>query len=200
MTLIGKEGGYVDRSGRDSDSPVHIGGGRRGSGDIRRKMRWQGLRYIFSPSSGLAFSRRALAAVMPLPSRWKIYSDAFAALPVALLFPVRHLDVALSSYRIHGGNAFDTKSLPHAGRDRDLAYLDAYYAHANEVLRRNGQEPLRPEAGWAYIKCLSRLRGERPVHYIPGAFSAIARSRGLTAGEKIKAMAWVGARAVERSL
>jgi len=161
-------------------------------------MRWQGLRYLFAPCSGLAIRRRALELVHPLPMEsFRIKADAFIAPPIALFFPVLYLDEPLGCFRIHGKNS--TFVHAEASAERSLSTLEGVYAHANRALRRSGLPPLAPATSWEWVKAASAARGKRPVSLLPEGVAAIMRSAALTPGEKVRAMARVGARALERS-
>lgn len=198
MTLVGRDGEVVDSEGRAHPERVSLPA-RPLSGDARRLLRWQGLRYLFAPCSGLAIRRRAMELVNPLPMEsFRIKADAFIALPVALLFPVLYLDEPLGCFRIHGRNS----TFVHADSSgaRSLAYLEGVYAHANRALSRAGLPPLAPAMSWEWVKAASAVLGKRPVSLFPDALAAIGNSEALTAGEKFKAMARVGARALERSI
>ena len=140
-----------------------------------------------------------MEAIRPLPEeRFRINADAFIAMPASLLFPVLFLQEPLGCFRLHGRNS----SFSHADSSpaRALDYLLGYYEHANRTLSRSGLPPLDPIMGWEYIKAKSAVEGRRPIHYFPRAASAIVRNEALSGGEKVKALAWVGSRALERSL
>ena len=197
-TLVGRDGEWVDTEGRASGTPVSVPA-RPLAGDARRRLRWQGLRYLFAPCSGLALRRDALDLVRPLPAeRFRIKADAFLALPAALVFPVTYLDEPLGCFRLHGKNStFVHADASPAG---SLAHLEGVYAHANRALSRAGLPPLAPEASWEWVKAASDARGTRPVSLLGRSLAAIAASAALTPGEKVRAMARVGARALERSV
>ena len=161
-------------------------------------MRWQGLRYLFAPCSGLTIRRTALEFVLPLPMEsFRIKADAFIAIPVALFYPVAFLDEPLACFRIHGNNS--TFAHADASPARSVEYLEGVYAHANRALSLSGLPSLAPEMSWEYVKAASAASGKRPVSLLGDAAAAIATSRALTAGEKVRAMARVGARTLERS-
>ena len=91
-------------------------GGVMPSGDLRahlaryRCFHWQ-------PTSGNAFSARALRTVLPLPeAQYRISSDAYLAGVVPLCGRVRSTDAVAGSYRIHGASNFTS-----------LAVDDAYF-------------------------------------------------------------------------
>lgn len=198
MTLVGRDGEFVAGDGRPHPERIFVPA-RPLSGDARRLLRWQGLRYLFAPCSGLAIRRRAMDLINPLPMEaFRIKADAFIALPVALLFPVLYLDEPLGCFRIHGKNS----TFVHADTfgARPLAYLEGVYAHANRALALSGLPPLAPATSWEWVKAASAARGMRPVSLLAEAVGAIATSEALTAGEKVRAMARVGARALERSI
>ena len=197
MTLVGRSGEFVDAEGRARPERVFLPA-QPLSGDARRSMRWQGLRYLFAPCSGLTIRRTALEFVLPLPMEsFRIKADAFIAIPVALFYPVAFLDEPLACFRIHGNNS--TFAHADASPARSVEYLEGVYAHANRALSLSGLPPLAPEMSWEYVKAASAASGKRPVSLLGDAAAAIATSRALTAGEKVRAMARVGARTLERS-
>lgn len=200
MLFIGKEGELVDREGSPTERPVYTPNPRNAaSGDLRRRMRLQGLRYLYAPCSGLAISRKAMEAIRPLPEAYRINADAFVAMPTGLIFPVLYLPEPLGCFRIHGANSSRVHP-DYLEASLALGYMKGYYEHANRVLERvEGTGGLVPEAGWGYVKYISAAEARRPVCYVPRMLGAVARSRSLSLGEKVRAVVWVGARAVERS-
>ena len=198
MTLVGHDGKFVDSEGRAHPERVFLPA-RPLSGDARRSMRWQGLRYLFAPCSGLTLRRQAMDLIHPLPMEsFRIKADAFIAMPIALFLPVLFLDEPLGCFRIHGKNS--TFVHADASGERSLAYLEGVYAHANRALSLSGLPSLRPETSWEWVRAASAARGKRPVSFLSKAAAAIVTSKALTAGEKVRAMARVGARALERSI
>ncbi|WP_181708507.1 glycosyltransferase family 2 protein [Chthonobacter rhizosphaerae] len=60
---------------------------------------------LFMPTSGNAFSRAALKAVMPIPEeRWRISADLHLVTMMLALGPVDHCNAVLGQYRVHGRN------------------------------------------------------------------------------------------------
>jgi len=59
------------------------------------------------PTSGNAWSRQTLHALMPIPPlEYRIAADAYLLTLAPLLGPILSVDRPLSSYRLHGGNNF----------------------------------------------------------------------------------------------
>ncbi|HWP40316.1 MAG TPA: glycosyltransferase [Tepidisphaeraceae bacterium] len=59
------------------------------------------------PTSGNAWSRETLHALMPIPpSQYRIAADAYLLTLAPLLGPIRSIDHPLSCYRLHGRNNF----------------------------------------------------------------------------------------------
>jgi GT2 family glycosyltransferase len=89
--------------------------------DDKEKM----LRYGAHQTSSLAFRRRVLERVMPMPESMRIHADAFVELLAVLLAPVLGIDEALAVYRVHGENLSYgdwAESTPEAARRRVAAY------------------------------------------------------------------------------
>jgi GT2 family glycosyltransferase len=83
------------------------------------------LRYGAHQTSSLAFRRRVLERVMPMPESMRIHADAFVELLAVLLAPVLGIDEALAVYRVHGENLSYgdwAESTPEAARRRVAAY------------------------------------------------------------------------------
>jgi glycosyltransferase involved in cell wall biosynthesis len=67
------------------------------------------LSYILYPTSALAFRRRCLDALLPIPEGLRIQADAHLSGLVIFLAPVVAIDESLAAYRIHGRNLFHAK-------------------------------------------------------------------------------------------
>lgn len=74
------------------------------SGDVRPKLRERG-RYQTTVTSGLAFARTALEAIMPIPEAdFRQGADGYLVTVAPLHGQVAALDRCLGAYRIHGTN------------------------------------------------------------------------------------------------
>ena len=78
--------------------------------------------YSTVPTSGNAFPRRVLEQLMPLPEAdFTRSGEALLIMGAAFLGPVAAIDDALTSYRVHGDNAFATRgSISGAAMQRRL--------------------------------------------------------------------------------
>ncbi|RWO63269.1 glycosyltransferase [Mesorhizobium sp.] len=76
------------------------------SGDNRPRLLQSGT-FAFPPTSGNAFARSLLDAVLPMPeARWRISADCYLIRAAALFGRFGHVPQVLGSYRIHGGNNY----------------------------------------------------------------------------------------------
>jgi glycosyltransferase involved in cell wall biosynthesis len=61
--------------------------------------------YIFSPTSGNAFSREMLAEILPMPTEpWRISADVYLVYLAPFYGKVVSIDEVLGHYRVHGQN------------------------------------------------------------------------------------------------
>jgi LPS sulfotransferase NodH len=64
--------------------------------------------FVFAPTSGNVFNRRALETLMPMPEEpWRICADAWVVRAVGLTGRVRAVRRVLGGYRVHGGNHYN---------------------------------------------------------------------------------------------
>ena len=91
-------------------------------GDIH----WQlvvGGQYRFAPTSGNAFSRKALQRILPMPEEeWRICADAYLTTMSPCSGTVVTLRDVLGSYRIHGLNNWYTEAVD-ASKRQDIWQL-----------------------------------------------------------------------------
>ncbi|WNZ47626.1 glycosyltransferase [Leptolyngbya boryana CZ1] len=81
-------------------------------------------RYITSVTSGNAYSRTALEAVMPIPeAEFKIAADGYLNAVVPFYGTLEAIDHSLGAYRLHGGNLWAMPS------SHDVNKLQAAIAH-----------------------------------------------------------------------
>lgn len=74
------------------------------SGDLAKEIIERG-EYLFSPTSGNAFSRGLLQAILPMPPEpWRLSADVYLVYMAAFHGEVVSLDEALALYRMHGQN------------------------------------------------------------------------------------------------
>jgi glycosyltransferase involved in cell wall biosynthesis len=66
------------------------------------------LRYILYPTSALAFRRRCVEALLPIPEGLRIQADAHLSGLVIFVAPVVAIEESLAMYRVHGRNLFHT--------------------------------------------------------------------------------------------
>ena len=62
---------------------------------------------MMMPTSGNAFPRASLEALLPMPEApWRISADVYLCFGASLLGETRHLHDVLGQYRVHGANAY----------------------------------------------------------------------------------------------
>lgn len=94
----------VDRHGQPTG--LHAACHRAAAGDLRGALRADGV-FWFMPTSGNAFPRRTLEALLPMPEQgFEIAADLFLVLGAALVGGTHHVDRVLGQYRVHGRNAY----------------------------------------------------------------------------------------------
>ncbi|SPH18824.1 Hyaluronan synthase [Defluviimonas aquaemixtae] len=94
----------IDRKGRATG--LHPACFRAAAGDLRGALLTEGI-FGFMPTSGNAFPRHILEAILPMPEpEFRIAADLYLVLAAALRGSVVHLPQVLGQYRIHGANAY----------------------------------------------------------------------------------------------
>ena len=166
----------VDGEGRVID--VHPPGELRlDDGDVLPLLLETG-RYLTPVTTGNAFSRRALAQVMPVPeATYRICADGYLATVVPFHGPVATLEERLGAYRLHDANGF---VYGNAKKDRDglLGRLHKALRHDMDKHRSLREEAARrghtasPTLGHldsAHLEGrLASLRLDRAAHPYPG--------------------------------
>lgn len=95
---------FVDAEGRRVEGshphPAHP----MPNGDVTREILDRG-EYVFSPTSGNAFAREVLDAILPMPAeQWRISADVYLVYLAPFYGDVVSLDEVLGYYRVHGQN------------------------------------------------------------------------------------------------
>jgi glycosyltransferase involved in cell wall biosynthesis len=108
-----------------------------GIGDVSRQLREFG-RYYTQVSSGLVFSREALAKVMPLDAEaYRMSAEGYLVSVLPLYGPTRAFEETLSAYRLHGAQNWKVQT-DFAGRARkglrhDFERYKAIREHAGRL-------------------------------------------------------------------
>ena len=117
---------------------------------------------MMMPTSGNAFPRATLEALLPMPEApWRISADVYLIFGAACLGDARHLPEVLGQYRVHGANAYHATlgaEAPYAPRkiaQRRQALADiAVWLKRPEmrrpVRRTRAWLPLGEPGGWAH--------------------------------------------------
>lgn len=175
----------VDAAGRSTG--VHRASIEADHGDNRPQLLATGT-FRFPPTSGNAFSRHCLAAILPMPEgRWRISADCYLIRAAALYGRFDRVEQILGHYRIHGGNSYAVGAATfrdlqrHAENQGDIA--DAMWALAEESTRFT-QSPAEARV----LADILRLRARAiqddlaglpppPDRDLPGAVQALAVPR-----------------------
>jgi len=64
------------------------------------------LSYILYPTSSLAFRRRCIEPLLPIPEGLRVQADSHLSGLIIFLAPIVALEESLAVYRVHGGNLF----------------------------------------------------------------------------------------------
>jgi glycosyltransferase involved in cell wall biosynthesis len=97
----------IDRAGRPTGETMPPASKQLFTGDARPRLLTCPDDIVWQPTSGNAFSRAALSAVLPMPEApFRLCSDYYLSSLVPLYGGVRALDRTGGSYRVHGGNSY----------------------------------------------------------------------------------------------
>jgi Glycosyl transferase family 2 len=114
LHLVDVQGAVIDQY-----PPAEI---RFDAGDVTRKLVATG-RIEGTVTSGLAFSRSALAAVLPIPEdRYRIAADGYLVTTAPLQGDVLAIDQPLGAYRRHGSNSWMSSSNAADGFRRSIVH------------------------------------------------------------------------------
>jgi glycosyltransferase involved in cell wall biosynthesis len=101
--------------------------------------------YWIYPTSTLAFRRKSIAALLPVPEGLKIQADAYLAALVVFLGRVQGVAEPLAIYRVHGKNLFHGSG--GAGEneriERRMATRQVFLAEVSGWLARSGRDVAR---------------------------------------------------------
>ncbi len=184
----------VDGAGRDLGRVRPHRGQVMPDGDLRghlarfRCFHWQ-------PTSGNAFTRSALSAVLPIPEDdYRISADAYLASVVPLCGAVRSTDAVLGSYRLHGSNNFAAAAVDAAYFRAQIDRQVVNHGHALRVactLEVALPEDVRAPADAAFLGFrLASLLVEPGGHPFPDDRRAGLVRRGLSASLRNPELAW----------
>ena len=87
------------------------------------------------PTSSLAFSRKVLEQMLPMPEWIRLQADAYLALLVVFLAPVAAVPEILSVYRVHGGNLYASNARNLGEREKHLSMRRAIFDAVMKWLR-----------------------------------------------------------------
>jgi glycosyltransferase involved in cell wall biosynthesis len=120
--------------------------------------------YVGSPTSGLVFHRELALRLMPLPTEYvRTCADDFIVRGAALIGEVIGIPDVLSSYRVHGENAWYGKRIP-----KSHEFMGQLEKYLNQKLVEAGKPPV--------IDFYRSLFAEEFVEQNPGALTRLALS------------------------
>lgn len=101
--------------------------------------------YHYMPTSGHAFSRRALDKVLPIPSEeWRICADTYLVSTTIAFGPIRSIEEPLAIYRVHGRNAWYKVTIDNSRRRLIRCFQTRTWHYLAEIL--DSPESLPQEA------------------------------------------------------
>jgi hypothetical protein len=96
---------WIDAQGNLLNTYIPPAGAPLSSGDLKSTILTQGV-YRTPPTSGNAFSRKYLQAVLPIPEQgWRLCPDAFLHAQAPFYGDIGAVQRTLGYYRVHGSNA-----------------------------------------------------------------------------------------------
>ena len=104
------------------------------------------LSYVLYPTSALAFRRRLLEPLLPIPEELTIQADSHLTGLIIFLAPIAAISESLAVYRVHGNNLFN---VPGSGFDlkrteRRISTRKFLMDDMKHWLRANGHNPDEP--------------------------------------------------------
>lgn len=173
------------------------------SGDLREHL----LRFrnhAWPPTSGSAYSREALAKVMPVPDNFRIGTDLYLAELTALRGPVRSFLTPGGDYRIHGTNQWSGGDVEAANIRQRIEWTVQNHENVRKACAELGIDcPINPTSALdvAFIcQRLASLRLDPRAHPIEGDERVRLMLRGLHAAiahphhswqHKLKRVGWI---------
>lgn len=164
------------------------------SGDCRERLA-AGMNPMFPPTTGLAFNRRILEQILPMPEEeYRICADVYLTIKSALLGSVGALEEPLADYRIHGENAwvapnrFTKESLDRSLKTRKL--------RVQLIEKGTGARSTRGNLRWLWHG--SRFAAWRAAGYRLGCRTAAAETKVSLLGDAIYAFFGDGREPIKR--
>lgn len=139
---------------------LHAATGEFGEGDFSQCSGFlpdnlkQLLDYRVLPTSSLAFSRKVLERMMPMPEWIKLQADAYIALLVVFLAPVDAISEELCVYRIHGKNLFAIDGRTRGQQENHLRMRGAIFDAVKKWLSDHQFDLSRKDI-WTFFERLS---------------------------------------------
>lgn len=176
LHLVDEDGTIIDLY-----PPAEI---RFDSGNVTKKLVRTG-RFEGTVTSGLAFSRNALAAVLPIPTdRYRIAADGYLATTAPFHGDVLAIEQPLGAYRRHGSSRWSTSLNFAAGFRRAIVHdaekhKDLEHCAASRGIRSSAQPGLRD---YQHVSArMGSLLLEKQNHPIAGDSRAALGMRGAIA-------------------
>ena len=100
------------------------------------------LRYILYPTSALAFRRRCIEPLLPIPEGLTIQADSHLSGLIIFLAPIVAIDEPLAVYRVHGANLFYSPGSQYSAErtQRRIKTFDTLTEGMKAWLQANGHD------------------------------------------------------------
>ena len=126
--------------------------------------------YAPYPTSCLAFRRKFLEKLLPIPEALRVQADGYLGACIVFLAPVMAIPECLAVYRIHGQNLYydNEAAVPPARREQRIATRQVLIDGVQSWLSKNGYELSRKEVRTFLTRWRLYQDGERFLLNPPG--------------------------------
>jgi glycosyltransferase involved in cell wall biosynthesis len=126
--------------------------------------------YAPYPTSCLAFRRKSLQQLLPIPEALRVQADGYLGACIVFLAPILAIPECLAVYRIHGQNLYydDEAAISPARREQRIATRQIFIDGVHAWLLTNGYDLNRPEIRTFLTRWRLYQDGERFLLNPPG--------------------------------
>jgi glycosyltransferase involved in cell wall biosynthesis len=127
-------------------------------------------RYVLYPTSALAFRRRSIEPLLPIPEGLTIQADSHLSGLIIFLAPIVAIEESLAVYRVHGTNLFYSPGAPFSADRirRRIKTFDALTEGMKDWLRRNGHDLSRPDLRAFFMQWFLSREADEFTISVPG--------------------------------
>jgi hypothetical protein len=183
LDVVDGEGSALGRT----DPPMSQ---RMPSGDLTDRLLARG-RYITPVTSGNAFTRAALDAIMPIPvGPFRLCADGYLVYSTPFEGRVVSIERSLGAYRMHGANLWTGRAVSGPKLEQMLRHDDDKYRAIATAARRHGQTaPSFERRDHWHLRTGLALARTSPDHARPltARLATAARAAVLTATDEVVA-------------